>query len=83
MTYRAILRGNRLEWSEDEPKGLSPDKEVPVIVTVLDESTSPDRGARMADALERIAAAGGPTTFGDPLDWERQSRRERPLPGRD
>jgi hypothetical protein len=86
-TYKAILKGDRLEWREEKPETLPPDRELAVIVTVLDEATSPGsssgRGARMADALERLAKAGGVSGIDNPLEWERDSRRERPLPGRD
>lgn len=81
--YRAVLRGNRLEWRDEEPEDLSPDRAVEVSVTVLDTSDSPARGAAMAAALERLAAAGGPRSFGDAADWERGTREERILPGRE
>jgi hypothetical protein len=82
MTYKAILRGNRLEWSGEKPEGLSAERELPVIVTIMDESESPGQGARMAEALRKLADAGGVRAIEDPLQWERASRRERPLPGR-
>ena len=82
MTYKAILRGNRLEWRDERPEGLSPERELPVIVTILDEPESPGQGSRMAEALRRLADAGGIRGIEDPLQWERDSRRERPLPGR-
>jgi hypothetical protein len=85
--YRAVLHGNRLEWRDEEPEDLSPDRGIEVSVTILDTSDSPvttkARGAAMAAALERLAAAGGPRSFGDAADWERDTREERLLPGRD
>ena len=36
-TYRAVLRGNRLEW-QDTPESLEGLEEIPVYVTILDES---------------------------------------------
>ena len=86
-TYRAVLHGNQLEWRDEEPKDLSPDREVEVSVTILDTLDSPGiaktRGAAMAAALEQLAAAGGPRSFGDAAGWERETREERILPGRD
>lgn len=82
MTYKAILRGNRLEWRDERPEGLSPERELPVIVTILDEPDSPGQGAMMADALRQLAEAGGVRGTEDPLQWERDSR-ERPLAGPD
>jgi len=85
--YRAVLHGNRLEWRDEEPEDLSPDRAVEVSVTILAPSGSPAtakaRGAAMAAALERLATAGGPRSVGDAADWERDSREERALPGRD
>ena len=86
-TYRAILHGNRLEWRDEEPESLLPDREVEVSVTILGKPESPEssrrRGAAMAAALERLAAAGGLKSFGDAAEWERETREERILPGRD
>ena len=86
-TYRATLHGNRLKWSDEEPESLPPDRGVEVFVTILGRPESPEssrrRGAAMAAALERLAAAGGPKSFGDAAEWERETREERALPGRD
>ena len=86
-TYRAILHGNRLEWRDEEPEKLPPDRGVEVSVTILGEAESPsaarNRGAAMAASLERFAADGGPKSFGDAAEWEREARQERSLPGRD
>jgi hypothetical protein len=85
-TYRAVLHGNHLEWRDQEPEEL-PDHEVEVIVTILDTSESPattrSRGVAMAAALEQLAASGGPRSFGDAAEWERETREERALPGRE
>jgi hypothetical protein len=85
--YRAVLHGNHLEWRDEEPKGLSPDRTVEVSVTILEPTDSPAtaqaRGAAMAAALERLATAGGPRSFGDAAGWERDTREERTLPGRE
>jgi hypothetical protein len=79
-TYRAVLRGNHLEWSGEAPGKLRADRGVEVMVTILGELDSPvsarERGAAMAAPLERLAAAGGPKSFGDAAEWERETRRE-------
>jgi hypothetical protein len=84
QTYRAILKGNRLEWSDAEPTDLSPEQ--PVQVTILDtpDSTDPvDRGQRMAKALERLAATNALAQISDPVTWQREIRKDRPLPDRE
>jgi len=85
-TYRAVLHGNRLEWRDEEPEDLLPGRDVEIIVTILDHPESDAtsrRGPAMAAALERLAAAGGPKTFGEPAEWERETRTERAIPGRE
>jgi hypothetical protein len=85
--YRATIQGDRIEWDAGEKPALAPGARV--IVTVLDTPpTGPKRlppsdGRAMMAALEKIAARGGPTGFGDPVEWQREVRRDRPLPGRD
>jgi hypothetical protein len=83
-TYRAILKGNRLEWIESEPTHL--DAEQPVEVTILDTPGDVDattQGQRMAKALERLAASNAFADIKDPVAWQREVRKDRPLPGRD
>ena len=86
-TYRAVLHGDHLEWRDEQPERLPPDHGVEVFVTILGNSDSSAaarrRGAAMAAALEKLAAAGGPKSFGDPTEWERETRGERTLPGRE
>src|SRR6185436_5967951 len=81
-TYRAVLHGNHLEWRDKEPEELPPDHGVEVIVTILDTADSPatarSRGVAMAAALEQLAAAGGPRSFGDAAEWERDTRSSSP-----
>ena len=78
-TYSAVLRAGRLEWDAGGP----PDDPVRVHVTVLAPvSPAPVSGPSMASALAALAAAGGPSGFEDPAEWQRQSRADRVLPGR-
>ncbi len=82
--YRAVLRGDRLEWSEAAPPEAG-NGGVPVVVIVLEEADLAvlSHGEQMAAALARLAEAGGVTSFGDPLVWQREIREDRPLYGRD
>jgi hypothetical protein len=81
-TYRAILRGDRLEWTDPGPVDLNPEQ--PVEVTILAEpDQTADRGRRMAEALEKLAASDAFSEISDPSEWQREVRKDRPLPGRD
>jgi hypothetical protein len=85
-TYKAILRGNRLEWSDEAPvtTGENP---LMVHVTILDEQKARTqqqlRGQLMATRLEQIAAKHAMQAIPDPVAWEREMRTDRLLPDRD
>lgn len=86
QTYEAILNGDRLEWSSGAPKSGRP---VRVHVTVVDELLEESaeeraaRGRRMADALEKLAASGAFREIADPVAWQREIRKDKPLYGRE
>lgn len=80
-TYPAILRDGSLDWGDDPPS--LPTGAVPVHVTILASSAPTAGGPAMAAALAALAAAGGPTAVNDPVEWQREARAERALPGRD
>jgi hypothetical protein len=84
QTYRAILKGNRLEWTDAEPTDLNAEQPVEVtIVNPQDPSGALARGRRMAQALERLAATNALEHIKDPVAWQRELRKDRPLPNRD
>ena len=82
--YRAVLHGDHLEWADDVPEEARRQESAAVLVTFVGVPGDDDesQGRRMADALARLAARGGPTTVGDALEWQRDQRDDRPLPGR-
>ena len=85
-TFPAVLRDGRIEWTGDPPPGLPAGVAVPVQVTVALPADPPDeaeRRVRLLAALERLVELGTAEKFGDPVEWQRVQRRDRPLPGRD
>ncbi len=81
-SYRAILKGNQLEWITIAPP--DPFRERTVEVTIVhDSSESLSDGKRMAEALEKLAASNAFSEISDPSEWQREIRKDRPLPGRD
>ncbi|HEU0016188.1 MAG TPA: hypothetical protein VFQ45_21090 [Longimicrobium sp.] len=81
-TYRAVLNGDHLRWIDGPPV---PAVETPVEITLLDEPRrTRSNGKEMARALEKLARMGGMREeIPDPLEWQREIRRDRPLPGRE
>ncbi len=87
-TYRAVLKGDRLEWLGEVPPEIDRDRAVPVDVSILcDERFSASHaahaGERMAAALEKLAASQSASSIEDPVAWQREARRDRLLPDRD
>jgi hypothetical protein len=84
-TYRAVLRGDRLEWRGEVPPEIATDRALPVDVTILSDEpfNAAHAGERMAAALEKLAASQAVAGIEDPMAWQREVRRDRPLPGRD
>jgi hypothetical protein len=71
-THKAVLRGNRLEWSDRVPDDLAEDRSLQVSVTTLRAGTS--QGRRIAAALEVLARLNAAGTIADPAAWEREQR---------
>jgi hypothetical protein len=83
-TFRAVLKGNWLEWQEEVNRWLQGDRSVQVLVTILDEeplAKTQGRGQEMAAVLEKLAQARAFSGI-EPLMWQREVRQERELPGR-
>jgi hypothetical protein len=85
-TYPAILRADKVEWTDGAPEQLRAGQEMRVHITLLDRVQSEngtEQGRRMAAALEKLAASSAAAAFDEPAEWQREARQERPLPGRD
>lgn len=85
QTYRAVLRGDHVDWIDVPPTRQG---DTPVQITLLEPSAEPEeerRARRRAAvaALAGLAAAGGFSSIPDPAAWQREIRRDRPLPGRE
>ncbi len=82
-TYNAILRGNTIEWKADSPS-VDTESGVKVQITVMKqyEGTEEERKAKLRAALKKLASL--PSSFPDDLvEWQKGTRQDRPLPGRD
>ncbi|HZN65888.1 MAG TPA: hypothetical protein VFB66_11390 [Tepidisphaeraceae bacterium] len=86
-SYRAILCGDRVTWTGDAPQQPGP---IDVEVTIRDPALAEAEGANgraeagrsMAAALGSLASSGAFSEVRDPVAWQRDARRDRPLPGR-
>ena len=82
-----------LEQIEKQLRDLPPEKQVEVLdfVTFLQqrvqatrsEAAEEERRNRLKKAFETLAEMGTFSEITDPVEWQRQIRKDRPLPGRD
>lgn len=86
-TLKATVQGDRIRWLEDSEGAFPPTRLIQALITPLEEpSASPssaERSQRRVIALKKLAGANAFCGIEDPLAWQRESRTERELPGRE
>ena len=83
QTFRAVLKGNSIEWLDEAPQ--LGNQAIAVHITVLEESADLDsatRGQKMAEVLEKLAANRAFSDV-DPVAWQPEVRHDRSMLGRD
>ncbi len=80
--YQAVLKGNQVEWLDDFPISAFQESGIEVLITVLHDKRIPSdskagQGERMAECLKKIAETGGVKGISDPLEWQREIRKDR------
>ena len=81
--YKAVLRGDRVEWVDGAPEI---DGAVQVFVTLWDGAGSGDaqpEGKSAFESLQALADLGAFDGIDDPVAWQRGLRWDRPMPFRD
>lgn len=83
-TYPATLRNGRIEWGPNGPPALPTDESVPIEVTILNPPpTPPSDGRSLLELFEALAAGGAFSEIEDVVEWQREQRKDRALPGRE
>jgi hypothetical protein len=80
QTYKAILEGNSIKWLAESPVQTEATE---VLVTVLSEPRKVSDRQAMVLALRRLSRSGQASSFGDPLEWQKETRKDRDLPRRE
>ena len=82
--YKAVLRGDRVEWLDGAP---DIDGAVQVFVTLSDgaggSGDAQAEGKSAFESLQALADMGAFDGIDDPVAWQRELRRDRPMPLRD
>ena len=82
-TYKAILNGDRVEWIDGPPET---GERIPVHIIIPDRSLRqpPQTEGRTAgELLQILADTDAFADITDPVAWQREQRKDRPLPYRD
>jgi hypothetical protein len=82
--HRVTIHGNTIAWDDGVPPVVETNEGVSGYI-VLDNQAETDRepnGKRAIEFLRQIACRGGIKSIPDPVAWQREIRRDRPLPGR-
>ena len=91
-TYKAIVlhdpveHHDYVEWISGKPRMNEP---LEAQITIWQEPPKGDkrvdkkRGEKLARAFEKLSELGAFSEIEDPVEWQREIRKDRPLPGRD
>ena len=81
--YKAILHGDRVEWLDGAP---NTDEPVPVYITISEVPAPGETGLKgktTYELLQELADMGAFAEIEDPVAWQREIRKDRPLPFRE
>ena len=82
--YKAILHGDRVQWLNGAPDANEP-VEVEITVETNSYGLAGDRDeiAPVSQYLQALADMGTFDEIEDPVAWQREIRKDRPLPARE
>ncbi len=82
-TYKAVLCDDRLEWMGTQPE-IDTGKQIEVSVVISeDQARSKVDSKKAVAALRALAESGAFAEIENPVEWQREIRKDRLLPGRD
>jgi len=76
-TYQAIISEGKIHWIDLPADTLLSKKELKVKVEIVEDSIQ--RKRLMIKALEDLASIGGITSIDDPIEWQKDQRKEREI----
>ncbi len=80
--YKAVLHGDRVEWIDGAPEADGPLRvEITVEAGSLSHPTE-EEIEPVSHLFQALADMGAFADIEDPVAWQREIRKDRPLPGR-
>ncbi len=78
--YQAVIKGNTIRWIDIPSKEINSGKEIPVYITIQNDSPGNVNGKRMAEALNGLSKLKhGISSIDDPILWQKELRKDRDL----
>ncbi|HEX8341013.1 MAG TPA: hypothetical protein VF624_08905 [Tepidisphaeraceae bacterium] len=78
-TYTAILDGEKITWVGEDPKLAKPTR----VEIELEAGPAQSNGPEVARLFEQLSKSDPFADIKDPVAWQREQRKDRPLPGRE
>jgi hypothetical protein len=78
-SYRAILVDGQLRWLDDVPDVLRHGTENVRVRVTVEEQEDGDSEDELSPLLDELAEADPFSNIDDPVEWQRDLRREGPL----
>ena len=79
--YKAVLLGDRVEWLDGAPDADGP---IQVYVSIPEvKGADDDEITPVSQYFQALADMGTFDEIEDPVAWQREIRKDRPLPGRE
>lgn len=83
-TLKAVVEGDKIHWQEAVGNLLPANEAVDVLVTVLGKKVKvslEEQGSQRVAALQQLRTLNAFSKISDPVEWEREMRKDRELPG--
>ena len=84
-TLKAVVHGDRIQWLEASERAFPAEHPVAALITPLEErpaARDEQRVERRLAALRKLASLNAFAGIPDPVNWQRETRNDRELPGR-
>jgi hypothetical protein len=83
-SYKARVENNTITWPEGKPPELQDGREHDVLVILPENSEEKfRRSQQLANILKNLSKLDPFRDIEDPVEWQREIRKDRPLPGRE
>ena len=81
--YKAIIHSDRIEWLDVPPENKYPLEVSIVIGEEIRPGEDDELSKPVSQYLQALADMGTFAEIEDPVAWQREIRKDRPLPGRE